>query len=365
MDDIQFADHASLLLVANLLFIAQQTSVFFALSHRDDDVSMNGPFRAWLTSISMFRLETIRLESISPEGVNDLISETLHLSPRITRPLSSVLHHKTRGNPLFLRQLLNSLAEQGYIYVDLSRHRWSWDLDKITELEISDNVLALLMKDIQRLPDHLKFGLQLASCMGSYVTKSMLAYLSKDFGLDLIDIFRQVSQEGFMIDMASSTMFRFTHDRIQEAAYELMPDHQRRENHMRLGLALCTHTLNNGVENEELFFATVNQFNLGGPAAVHEPSQKNVLAKLNMKAGRRSIELSDYNTAFKLFQHGVSFLGDDRWVSSYRLSIDLYDLLTEVALTLNKLTSVELYAKEVVTHARCFDDKLNCKFFSI
>ena len=365
LDDVQFADHASLLLVANLLYIAQQTSVFFALSHRDDETGMNGPFNTWLISISIFSLETIKLESISPEGVNDLLSETLHLSPRITRPLSSVLHHKTRGNPLFLRQLLNSLTEQGYIYVDLREHKWAWDLDKIVELKISDSVLALLMKEIQRLPDDLKFGLQVASCFGSCVTESMLDYLSKELGLDLVDILHQVSQKGFMIDVAGSTMFYFVHDKIQEAAYELMPDQQRRANHMRFGLALCTHTLNNGVENEELFFAAVNQINQGGPAAVHEPNQKNILADLNLKAGRRSIDLSDYNTAFKLFQHGVSFLGEDRWASSYRLSIDLYDSLTEVALILNKLAAVELYVQEAVAHARCFDDKLNCKVFFV
>jgi predicted ATPase len=234
-------------------------------------------------------------------------------------------------------------------------------LEKIIELEISESVLALLTNDIQRLPSDLQFGLQIAACIGSCVTDSMLNYLSIDLGLDLKDILQQVSQKGFMIDIAGSSLFRFAHDKIREAAYELVPERQRRENHMRLGLALCTQTLDNSFENEELFFAAVNQINQGGPTAVHEPSQKNVFAQLNLKAGRRSIELSDYNTAFTLFQHGISFLGDDDWALNYQLSLDLYDEAVEAAVVINKPSEITFYTDVVVLHARCLDDKLHCK----
>jgi len=365
IDDIQFADPASLLLIGDLLFSAQGAPIFIVLCHRDDEASISGSFKSWLASITMFPLEQIKLESITPEAVSDLISEALHLSPRLTRPLSSVLHHKTRGNPLFLKQLLDSLTEQGFIYFDLIRHRWAWDLDKIMELEISDDVLALLMNDVQRLSSDLQFGLQVASCIGSCVTNTMLGYLSTEFELDLKDILRQVSQKGFLIDIAGSTMFRFAHDKVQEAVYEMMTEQQRRENHMRLGLALCIQTLDNSVDHEELFFAAVNQINQGGPTAVHEPSQKNVIAQLNLKAGRRSIDLSDYNSAFTLFMHGISFLGVDHWLSSYELSLDLYNELAEVALILNNVSAVAFYSSEVVSHAKCFDDKLQCKITSL
>jgi len=160
-------------------------------------------------------------------------------------------------------------------------------------------------------------------------------------------------------------MFRFAHDKIQEAAYELMPELQRRENHMRFGLALCTQSLIDIAEDEELFFAAVNQINQGGPTAVHEPSQRNIIAQLNLKAGRRSIELSDYNSAFKLLQHGISFFGDDHWLLSYQLSLDLYDAVVEVSLILNKLSAVTFYSNEVISCARCFDDKLHCKYIDL
>ena len=160
-------------------------------------------------------------------------------------------------------------------------------------------------------------------------------------------------------------MFRFAHDKIQEAVYTMIPEQQRRENHKRFGLALCTQTLDNSVEDEELFFAAVNQINQGGPTAVHEPSQKCVFAQLNLKAGRRSIELSDYNTAFMMFQHGISFLRDDDWVLNYQLSLDLYDEFLKVALILNKLSEVTYYSNVVFSSAKSFDDKLHSERYLI
>ncbi len=92
----------------------------------------------------------------------------------------------------------------------------------------------------------------------------------------------------------------------------MMPEQQRREKHMRFGLCHCIQTLDDSFDNDELFFVAVNQINQGGSAAVHEPTQKSIVAELNLKAGRRSIQLSDYNTAVKFFQHRISFLGDEK-----------------------------------------------------
>ena len=223
IDDIQFADSSSLLLIGNLLFSAARSNspIFFVFCHRDGSDHDSGAFDIWLSSISMFGLEEIKLDNMSAEGVNCLVSDALHLSPRITRPLSVVLHHKTIGNPLFVRQLLGSLTGQGYIYVDLSQPRWTWDLKKIVDQQISDSVLDLLMKEMKRLPTNLQLGLKVASCLGSCVQKNVLHILSHDIGMDLIDILQQVSEKGFMNIEDDGMMFSFAHDKIQQAGKQL------------------------------------------------------------------------------------------------------------------------------------------------
>lgn len=78
---------------------------------------------------------------------------------------------------------------------------------------------------------------------------------------------------------------------------------------MRFGLALCAQALQNSIKDDKLFFTAMNQINEAGLSALHDISQKHVIAELNLKAGRRATDLSDYNTALKLFQYGISFLG--------------------------------------------------------
>jgi predicted ATPase len=308
----------------------------------------------------MFPLEAIKLENMTAEDVNRLVSDALHLSPRITRPLSSVLHRKTGGNPFFLRQLMCSLNEQNHIHVQLNPPQWVWDLNKIMDLKISDDVVAFLLKDMQRLPTELRSGLEVASCFGSYVKCSVLDILSKSRQVNLQDVLEQASKRGFVDNVGGGTMFRFAHDKIQQAAYELMTEQQRRVNHIDFGLNISL-SLSNSAQNDELFFLAVNQINRGGPDAVLDPSQKFVFAGLNLSAGRRAINLSDYNAAFQLFQHGISFLGDNHWAAQYDLSLDLFDAAAEAACVLNRLPDVTFYSGQLYDHAKCFDDKLNCK----
>jgi predicted ATPase len=219
MDDIQFADLASLFLIGQLLCSAKgdSLSVFIVFSHRDDKDSQTETFDGWLDSISMFEMEIIKLGNMSAKSVNDLVSETLHIIPRITRPLSDVLYQKSRGNPLFLRQLVGSMNGQGLIYVNLNQRRWAWDLKKIEQEPISPSVLSLLIKEMQQLDTSLQLGLGVASCFGSHIGKDMLSILSQGLEVDLVDILEKVSQKGFMHREDNGVMFHFAHDKIQEA----------------------------------------------------------------------------------------------------------------------------------------------------
>ena len=132
---------------------------------------------------------------------------------------------------------------------------------------------------------------------------------------------------------------------------------------MKYGLLLCSHTLDNGAENNSsLFFTSVNQINKGGPDAIQDPNHRSKLAVLNLKAGKLSIVLSDYTTALKFFEHGILFLREDRWTAQYELSLGLYDATVEAASALEKFQTVKSYTDELVENAYSFDDSLHCKF---
>ena len=131
---------------------------------------------------------------------------------------------------------------------------------------------------------------------------------------------------------------------------------------MQYGMTLCSHTLNNCPDNNELFFTAITQINHGGPSVISDFSKRTMIAKLNLKAGKLSIELSDYASALSLFDHGISYLGDDKWTSEYELTLNLFDAAAEAACILNKNAAVTSYTERVVAHVKSFDDSLNCKY---
>ena len=261
-DDVQYAagDATSLSVLGSLVSsIHGSKSIFFICCYRDNQLGNSGPFDAWMDEIAGFSLTSIKLGNLTADGVNNLLSHALHLSPRITRPLASVLLSKTRGNCLFLLQLLDSLKDQCLIFFNLRSHRWAWDLRKIMDMEISNDVVALLIDEMRRLPNDLQLGLTIASCLGSCVKYSVIDILSRDLGINLLDNLRLVSEKGFMKHDKLGSSFSFVHDKIEQAAKELMSEQQRLQMHMQLGLAICSYTLNNETQNDELFFMSVNQ----------------------------------------------------------------------------------------------------------
>jgi predicted ATPase len=260
LDDIQWADPLSLSLLGGVVSSIQGSkTIFFTCCCRSDLVQQSGPFSTFLDKAAECSVTTIKLGNMTVDGINHLLSDTFHHSPRITRPLASVLLNKTRGNCLSLLQMLVSLKDQGLVYVDISKPCWSWNIKKIVDLEISHDVMILLVEEMRRLPSQLQLGLQIASCLGFCIKSSTIDILSMEFCINLPDLLRQVSEKGFLKHDSSNSSFSFVHDKIQQAAKELMSEHQRLELHMQLGLVICYSTLEIESQDDELFFMSVNQ----------------------------------------------------------------------------------------------------------
>ncbi len=379
-DDLQWADSASLNLISSMLQCNEGAKqVYFVSCYRDDEV--NNSLGPWLDSISGLSLDRIKLESLTPDGVNQFVSETLHLFPRLTSPLSLALHKKTGGNPLFLGQILSAIGGSGRatprtstpftngdeIFFSLSRRRWTWDIDKVEDLELTDDVVSFVVNEMRKISADLLFGLKVAACIGSRMTSDVIDILSAELDTGLLDTLHQLAQKGFLSEHvcsrkagcntpSSNLRFEFVHDKIQEAAYKFMSSQEQRLNHMRFGLALYPRIMDKS--KDELLFMAINQINMAGPDSVFDGDQKPIIAGLNLNAGKRAGERSDFQSAFSLFRHGISYLEADCWEKHYSTSIELFDSAANAAVVVNDLEAVALYSDVVNAQAKCFEDKL-------
>jgi predicted ATPase len=353
LDDFQWADPASIAAVNHLSLTVSVTS-------QDAHFFFLGCFREGETDgkVSCDDIDSsiqVKLDCMGKETLNTMVSETLCLSPRLTRALTSAIYHKTKGNPLFVTRLMLSLYKDGLLRPSLRRRRWEWDKEKILSQKLSDDVAEFLSHTIEALPDDVKATLRTLSCFGASVSCSFVKTLERALGKSLLDSMDVAVTEGLLDKI--DDQYRFSHDRIQEAAYKLMKFVDRCEFHFSYGMALAS--LEDEEGEDDFLFTAVTQLNLAGPEAVEDEGQYVMVAKHNLRAGKKAMEMSDFEAAHSYFDHGITFLRKNHWEEHYELSLELFNLAAKCALSNGDSVSLNLLSEQVMRKARSFEDKLN------
>jgi predicted ATPase len=362
LDDLQWSDRASLSAINHLLKFFRTSSnserqFFFLGSCREEALMANHPFGRALTSIRQFGVHAavIKLACFDKDTTNRMVSDLLCLSPRLTRTLSEIIHHKSQGNPFFFSQLMASIYRDGLVRLSLSRRRWEWDEDKIQSTKLPDDVVALLSFTIERSSNEVQNALCALSCFGARSDSVIMKLLEAKLSIPLIEPLQVAVAEG-IVDMVDGS-YSFSHDRLQEAAYSMMNPEDRCLFHFKYGVALVPSALD--LEDDAMLFIAANQINLGGIAPVKDSEQALLIANLNLTAGCKAMEMSDFPSAYSFLDHGISFLPKGHWQDHYDLSIQIFDAASKCALVNGNFSSFNLLTDQSLKSAKRFEDKLN------
>ena len=221
--------------------------------------------------------------------MNLMISDALGIVPRLCIPLSKVVHRKTNGSPFFVKEFIRTLVERGLVEYSLREKRWLWDLDAISSQPITDNVLQLITSKMNTLSENAQTALKVASCFGIKVLASVVQSLSdtQQYSSLQADIDYTV-EEGF-IDF-DGVHYRFAHDKVRQASYELISANDRSQYHFEVGLALVGSCMGQDeYKNNDFLFATVEQLNYGAPSLLNDSNLRTSIARLNYKAGEQKL----------------------------------------------------------------------------
>ena len=364
LDDLQWSDRASLSAIKQLLlYFSSKRQFFFIGSCREEGLVEEHSFGSMIASISQFGVHAtvVKLGCLDKDTTNTVVSDLLCLSPRLTRTLSDIIYHKSQGNPFFISQLMISLCRDGLVRLSLSRRRWEWDEEQIQSLKLPDDVAAFLSSTIERLPAEVQSALCTLSCFGARSDCVLIEALEANINIHLIEPLQVAVAEG-IVDRVDGR-YSFGHDKLQEAAYNLMQTEDRCLFHCKYGLALVQHALERA--DDELLFISVSQINLGGRAAIHDAEQCVVVANLNLTAGIKAMEMSDFSSAYSFFDHGITFLLRNHWQEHYDLSLKLFEAAGKCALVKGDALSLKLVSDQIYTFAKRFEDKLNTMFYNV
>lgn len=252
--------------------------------------------------------EEITLALLAREHIERLIADTLRCTPENAVPLAQLVHKKTSGNPLFAIQFLSSLAEEGMLNFDHDAGHWNWPLERIQAKGYTDNVADLMVGALTGLPGETLQAVQQLACLGDSAEASILSRLL-GISPDQLDVTLWEAVRQGLVDRLPGT-YKFAHNRVQEAAYSLIPGPTRPALHLRIGrlLVACTPRERHG----EAIFEIVDQLNRA-IAVIASSEEREELAALDLLAGRRAKASIAYASALKYFTIATSLLGKDAW----------------------------------------------------
>nr|WP_290225142.1 hybrid sensor histidine kinase/response regulator [Trichocoleus desertorum] len=377
LDDLQWADLSSLKLIELLVSDPESQYLLLIGAYRDNEISAAHPLTDTLKQIQQAGaiVHHITLQPLSLAHVNQLMADALRADSAKITPLAELIWQKTQGNPFFLTQLLKSLHQEGLLNFDFQQNCWQWDIDVLQKVEITENVVELMIAQIQKLSEKTQQVLKLAACIGDKFSLDILAIanqkseietaqdlwpaleanlvfpLNESYKLPLV----YGSETPNLLDTPNSIVYKFLHDRVQQAAYSLIPNSKKNQTHLKIGQSLLQNTPPE--KREENIFALVNQLNYGANSLSSE-SEKYELAELNLIAGQKAKISTAYGAAVRYIKVGLILLTDSSWKNQYNLTLALHQEAVEVSFLSGDFEQMEQLAAVVLQQAQTQLDKV-------
>jgi PAS domain S-box-containing protein len=348
LDDLQWLDAATLDLMEDLLTQPEVRHLMLIGAYRDNEVDAAHPLMRKLDAIKAVggKVGEIALAPLSLEHLVQLIAGALRCEPARAAPLAELVHEKTGGNPFFAIQFVSSLADEGMLVFDHDNARWSWDPDRIHAKGYTDSVVDLMVEKLSRLPDETQIALQQLACLGS----AEITTLSIIFGISEAEV-HSLLWEAVRQDLVErmGRHYKYIHDRVQEAAYSLIPEGLRAATHLRIGRRLAARTTPE--QREEAIFEIVNQLNRGA-TLIATREERERLADFNLIAGKRAKASSAYASALSYLAAGVALLPEDAWERRHELAFALELNLAECEFLIGDLEPAEKRLSRLSQRAR-------------
>jgi len=347
VDDLQWADVASLKLIEYLLKEKDIRYFLIIGAYRDNEVDIGHPLLMTIQELQKtpYLVEALSLDPLQLGDVELLLTDTFGQTSSPLKALTEQIMQKTNGNPFFINQFLKNLYRNSLIYFSHQKGQWEWDIEKINQQDITDNVVDLLRNSLKKLSPSVQETLKVAACightfdlallanMGNRKISSVAADLWEAMRLELIvplnetyKLIGSIGNENEELEnsLASKIKYRFIHDRVQQAAYFLISEQEKRQLHLKIGHTLLAVKKTQGKEAvDDALFDIVNHINLG-KEYISQMERKLEIAKLNCKAGYKAIESSAFDQAQKYFEEGLALLGENCWEKHHSLTFELY-----------------------------------------
>jgi predicted ATPase len=145
---------------------------------------------------------------------------------------------------------------------------------------------------------------------------------------------------------------------LKQLAYVVMSDEEKGEKHYWIGMHLMGNC-SAKTDVNAITISIVDQINAAHSYGVTEELLHIKFAELNLKAGKISIDVSDFQSALSYMKAGVSLLDGWQGGENYNLSLQLYESAALVSYLTTDIMLMQKYLEVLFGNAECFEDRLH------
>ncbi|MDY7016501.1 MAG: serine/threonine protein kinase, partial [Cyanobacteriota bacterium] len=228
-----------------------------------------------------------------------------------------------------------------------------------------------MARRLRKLPEATQDILKLAACIGNRFALDTLALVCEEARAKItVDLWNAL-QEGLILPISEAYKFfqgsvnetiardvtvgyRFLHDRVQQAAYSLIPEPQKQLTHYKIGKLLLENTPD--AERDKKIFEIANHLNYGAELITSE-AELTQLIKLNLESGIKAKKSTAYDAAIDYFTQGLNLSQGD-WNERYDLSLSFHSELAECHYLIAQFDLALIDIKLILNRANCLIDKI-------
>jgi predicted ATPase/class 3 adenylate cyclase/GAF domain-containing protein/tRNA A-37 threonylcarbamoyl transferase component Bud32 len=338
LDDLQWSDIPTLNFLNRLVTSHDLNHLFLIGTYRDNEVDKTHPLSLSLREIRKRRhVEELILGPLNIEATNQLLKDALGCKSERCQELGEIVFEKTGGNPYFSIELLKNLNSRGVIYFNADDKYWDWDIERVKKVDYSDNVVDILVASQSQLNKPTREILKLAACIGANFDLRTLSTIREktleETGAELNEAIRSnmiipLNDQYKHLGMDNSweyiqtlnPVYKFQHDRVQQAAYSQITTTKRQFLHLSIGRLILQHSSEE--ELEERLVEVVGHLNEGRELVLNK-KERFSCAQLNLRAGVKAKQSSAYEEALDYLKISEELLGDSPWKNNYEFTEQL------------------------------------------
>ncbi len=369
LDDLQWADAASLELIQYILTHVDCRYFLVIGAYRDNEVGIEHPIMEMVKNLqdANVPISKIPLSPLTEMVIARWVEEALLDKSKESEMLANFMFRITQGNPFYIKQLFQSFFEDGTVFFHEEVGKWEINFNKVNKALLQENIFEFMVKKVQKLPLETQSVLKFAACIGNEFELKTLSIICEQEYEIIGSYLWDALQVGLILPEDSGykwvypkenqqyldnqpPTYRFLHDRVQQAVYSTMSTVEQEKAHLKIGRLLVKY----GAIDDQLF-EIVNHLNICS-RFLHEKEIIS-LVEWNVRAGEQAKASAAYKESLTYFRTAYGMI-EEAWEANYILTKRLMTGLGECLYLNSHFEEAEVIFNKVLKQAQKNLEKL-------